>query len=53
MSSVIPGANGFWLRPIVNPTTTKADREENRIRRYEGEPAYRLLLQSVYRLVVK
>ena len=27
-------------------------RAENRIRRYEGEPAYRLLLQSVYRLVV-
>ena len=30
----------------------KADRAENKIRRYEDKPAYRLLLQSVYRLVV-
>ena len=51
-ASVISGANGFWLRSILNPPTAKADRAENRIRRYEGEPAYRLLRWSVYRLVV-
>ena len=51
-ASVISGANGFWLRSILNPPTAKADRAENRIRRYEGEPAYRLPQQSVYRLVV-
>ena len=51
-ASVISGANGFWLRSILNPPTAKADRAENRIRRYEGEPAYRLLRQSIYRLVV-
>ena len=37
---MISGANGFWLRSILNPPTAKADRAENRIRRYEGEPAY-------------
>ena len=37
---MILGANGFWLRSILNPPTAKADRAENRIRRYEGEPAY-------------
>ena len=41
MASVISGANGFWLRSILNPPSAKADRAENRIRRYEGEPAYR------------
>ena len=51
-ASVISGANGFWLRSILNPPTAKADRAENRMRRYEDKPAYRLLLQSVYRLVV-
>ena len=51
-ASVISGANGFWLRSILNPPTAKADRAENRIRRYKGEPAYRLPQQSVYRLVV-
>ena len=30
----------------------EANRAENKIRRYEDKPAYRLLLQSVYRLVV-
>ena len=38
--------------PSRKPTTAKADRAENRLRRYEDKPAYRLLLQSVYRLVV-
>ena len=37
---MISGANGFWLRSILNPPTAKADSAENRIRRYEGEPAY-------------
>lgn len=46
------GVNGFWLRSMLNPPQPKADRAENRIRRYEGEPVYRLLLQSVYGLVV-
>ena len=52
IASVFSGVNGFWLRSILNPPTAKADRAENRIRRYEGKPADRLLLQSVYRLVV-
>ena len=30
----------------------KADRAENTIRKYEDKPEYRLLMQSVYRLVV-
>ena len=52
MTSVFSGVNGFWLRSILNPPQRKLIEQKTKIRRYEGKPAYRLLLQSVYRLVV-
>ena len=49
---VFSGVNGFWLRSILNPPQRKLIEQKTKIRRYEDKPAYRLLLQSVYRLVV-
>ena len=51
-ASVISGANGFWLRSILNPPTAKADRAENRIRRYEGEPAYNRIVNPIFFLLM-